>query len=301
MTRNKIALALLASAVLVGCSSPGPSPSPPLAPSSTFALPTDTPSTVTPTRRLPGFLLATLSPRPPSLSLEEQEQLVTLLASNGGCDLPCYLGIEPGQTSWGDASSLLESFNRVYRLSDQFPDGDWPIYSVSLDVLTPAGGILYSLLVTVGEGVVQRIHVYHETHDYQSFYTYWSRYSLRSMLQQLGPPDQLFVNIWPGEERAYGLLVIDEDERAAIWLEGQRQSPAIVCPQFGDGDEITNLQVSLANPTGPLGILPSSWIPYTDSAFWRPVDEVLGLDAQSFYERMLADQPACFTVVAQGP
>lgn len=305
MSKRKLALAflntLMLSALLVACSRPIASQTSAPTPSPTSAVRTDAPTAVTATRPLPGLLLATLSPRPPSLSPDEQERLIGLLANNGGCDLPCYLGMEPGRTTWADAGALLGGFNTPYRLSDQFPDGEWPVYSVSLNVRAPGGAILYSILVTVGEGVVQRIHVYHEVHDYLSFYTNWSMYSLRSILQQLGRPDQVFVDIWPGEEEAYGFLIIDEDEKTAVWLGGQRRSPEIVCPQFGDGDEITNLRISLANPTGPLETLPSSWIPPTDSEFWRPVEEVLGLDTETFYARMLADGPACFDLVAEGP
>jgi len=294
------AASILVVALLAACGSPTPAPTLSVAYTSTVAIPPTAVPTVTPTAFIPGWLQATLSPRPPVLSPEEQHRLLDLLSTNGGCDLPCFWGVTPGQTAWGDMSALLQSFNRLYENETQ--DSGWPIYTVALDVRTPTRGVLFSLQVTVGDGLVQRILTYNEAHDLPSFYSYWSRYSMRAMLQQLGPPDRVYVHVVSdeyGPSPYYSLLVIDEEDKSAIWLEGDRTRENELCPQFDDGDDVTNLRISLANPAGSIEILPSAWIQETDSEFWRPIDQVLGIDAHSFYERMLSETPACFALVAE--
>ena len=286
---------------VAACASPAPLSSPPAAHTPTPATPPTALPTVTPTPPIPGWLQATLSPRPPVLSPDEQERLLDLLSTNGGCSLPCFLGVTPGRTSWDDMVTLLQPLNEVHPGSEQFLDNGWPYYSVPLTVLTPSGGILFALHVTVGEELVQRIHLYIEANDLPSFYSYWSRYSLRSMLQQLGAPDRVYVYVVPAVygSPGYSFLVIDEDDKTAIWLTGDRAREDRLCPQFGDGDEITNLEISIANPASEMEILPSAWIPETETEFWHPIDQVLGIDAQSFYERMLSQTPACFALVSE--
>ena len=68
-------------------------PSPTIFPSSTYQPPTRTP-------------LPTLLP-------DEAEALVLdLLETNGGCQLPCWWGIMPGETTWEQASHFLTTFMR---------------------------------------------------------------------------------------------------------------------------------------------------------------------------------------------
>jgi len=40
-------------------------------------------------------------------------RMIGLLRSNS-CELPCYLGITPGQTTWEEAKSILDNLGAYY-------------------------------------------------------------------------------------------------------------------------------------------------------------------------------------------
>jgi hypothetical protein len=57
------------------------------------------------------MLTSTLFPTLPAEEMDETIQ--ALIATNGGCFLPCWWGITPGVTSWDDANHFLLQFNPV--------------------------------------------------------------------------------------------------------------------------------------------------------------------------------------------
>lgn len=66
--------------------------------------PTQNPSTQTP---VPSPTWTHL----PTLSLGEAEKAIAkLLVSNGGCELPCWWGMIPGETRWDEAEQFLNTF-----------------------------------------------------------------------------------------------------------------------------------------------------------------------------------------------
>jgi len=86
---------------LPASATPTPSLTPTLTPT-----PTST-STPTPTAT------PTLTPLP-TLPLQDAKNLVQeLFETNRGCLLPCWWGITPGQTTWGEARQFLEQFADV--------------------------------------------------------------------------------------------------------------------------------------------------------------------------------------------
>lgn len=64
-------------------------------------------SAITETANLLPSRVPTSTP-PPTLPPEDKDAKITgLLETNGGCDLPCWWGITPGLTSWGEAKEIL--------------------------------------------------------------------------------------------------------------------------------------------------------------------------------------------------
>ena len=82
-----------------------PTPPPPLP--STTPTPTEKPATFTPTSTLEPTSTETpvLIPTAPGKSVTEQ--VLWLFETNNGCQLPCWWGITPGQTTWATAASFL--------------------------------------------------------------------------------------------------------------------------------------------------------------------------------------------------
>jgi hypothetical protein len=234
------------------------------------------------------------------LSVESQEQLRELLYTNGGCDLPCFAGITPGKTNWDLAKALLSAINK-FGSGLNYIDGNLPAYSMAMEFIDPKKRTIISdISLTVGNDVVQRVNVYVETKDSgEDLNSYWSYYSIRKIINQLGIPDQIFVSINRDIEvdPRYVILILYKDKKAAFWLDGNRQKDVAICPEMESRYQIDHLRISLANPSANIDLLPPDWIPITDTEFWQPIKDVLGVSEKEFYERLLADKSACFTVV----
>jgi hypothetical protein len=63
----------------------------------------------------------TLTPAPTLTTRQAQEMVLDLLKNNAGCELPCYWGITPGETTWQDALIYLASF------SERFEGGNYDV------------------------------------------------------------------------------------------------------------------------------------------------------------------------------
>ena len=100
---------LIISFALAGCQEVSATPSP-----QPTATRTAIPATATPTmpkKIVTVTLRTTFTPSKtpaPTLSSEQiSTQISDYLQNNGGCDLPCWWGIVPGETSWETAESIL--------------------------------------------------------------------------------------------------------------------------------------------------------------------------------------------------
>ena len=100
---------LIISFALAGCQEVSATPSP-----QPTATRTAIPATATPTmpkKIVTVTLRTTFTPSKtwtPTLSSEQQmTQVSDLLTNNGGCKLPCWWGIMPGETSWANAENIL--------------------------------------------------------------------------------------------------------------------------------------------------------------------------------------------------
>lgn len=134
--------------------------------------PTETPGpTFTPTTT------ATRKPQP-TLTPKEAEALVEdLIATNGGCLLPCWWGITPGVTTWEETRSFLEPFaTSILILREN-------LYGVTIDNLHESisrGGVGATILVK--DNIVQTIST-------EVFYP------LTEVLKVYGQPDEVRVYV----------------------------------------------------------------------------------------------------------
>lgn len=146
-------------------------------------------------------LLSTRAPNPtpnlpwtplPTLDKESSSRKITeLLETNDGCQLPCFWGIVPGQTTWQDARQKLETFaseikldgsagNITYNGNDYFME----YYQVKYKVPgTTSNGNLRFL---IWDSIVTRISVDREATT--------RRYTLSELLTQYKKPSRIFVH-----------------------------------------------------------------------------------------------------------
>jgi hypothetical protein len=185
--------------------SPSLVPSATPVPSSTRS-PTDTP-TIAPT--------STWTPLPTYSAQDASKKIDELLDTNAGCNLPCWWGITPNQTSWPEALHFLnplivyvgQGSSQIYS-----KDGNQHIstnYSILFEVpeISKQGRIIFG----VQDDIVTGMSVFPPVTEY--------KYQLHELLILLGPPKQVFVNAQSSSqisELPPAVLTLDYSE-LGIW------------------------------------------------------------------------------------
>lgn len=241
-------------------------PSPSVAPSPTYTL---TPLPATP-RHAPH---PTRTPRPtppPTRTADEQRALIVdMLETNGGCELPCWWGIKPGESDW----QTVVDYYRAHRLLVlDMPHPDRPFdYSITFD-FSEKDGLVESIEVNseIFRGAVS-----------ERFAQDWHRYAPDQLLSKHGIPSQVYIHMMPPIERNapvyYTLwLVYDQVGFFIIYRGPASYEPPTMraCPRFKD---VTWIVLYLESPG--LGRL------FTESAN-PPVtlEEATGMGVETFYE-----------------
>ena len=215
----------------------------------------------------PTFEITPTPMRDLYLSAEAQERLHMLLSTNGGCDLPCFWGILPGETTFDYAEAFFSSFHAVIKIPPEYWDGSFPTYSVPLQFIDSRNRPMdLSVNITTDNEEVRRLDLYAAAKSGEDFSSSWSSYSLRSIFSQLGVPDQITINLSiQGVEYSpgYSLLIVYQKARTAIWLAGERYSENVICPDIEGYREIDYMRMSIADPESGLDIFPRDW------EYWR--------------------------------
>jgi hypothetical protein len=199
-------------------------------------------STATP--RLTRTPTPSLTPLPfPTLEPDAMHAfIVEMLATNGGCELPCWWSITPGETRWDD---MIRFFNdrSIWVGESGWLDlkyqtgwyGDRLVYDSMMEVTFRREG-------DVVQGVVVRDNPqYAPLQD--DFAASWQRYALQPVLSRLGVPSQVYLNLTIGAPCVgsgifpdYGMWVVYESQGAAIRYAGlalRDNERWLVCPVFG--------------------------------------------------------------------
>jgi hypothetical protein len=119
-----------------------------------------------------------------AMSAQDKQRLLTqVFETNGGCQLPCYWGITPGETSWESASEFLSSIGNIYG-----PGGKGVVASygpVFEDIKGDLGNMYPGFWVR--DGIVVAI----------TTSSRWVRkdfdFSLAGLLAQFGVPEEIWV------------------------------------------------------------------------------------------------------------
>lgn len=156
-----------------------------LAPSS---IPTATPT-------MEATITETLTPTPtPTLTDTELRQLaLELLENNNGCQLPCWWGITPGQTTWDTAYELIRIFDRIpHRFT---VNSEYVIY----EPVIPLPSELFEYdevghIYSVRNGIVESIEMPISRGELPEGYL--TQYALPAFLTTYGPPAEVWVSTY---------------------------------------------------------------------------------------------------------
>jgi hypothetical protein len=149
--------------------------------------PTSTPAQI----RTPTMKSTTTSTSVPTSMFSQAEAdqgLIDLLITNGGCQLPCWWGLNPGKSTWQDAWNLLSRYDsNIYVKGtpeqERFMEAYIPVPEISGKATSR-----FRTLITANKEIIQTIDV-HGVSRIPS-------YSLANFLSQYGQPDEIWISTY---------------------------------------------------------------------------------------------------------
>jgi hypothetical protein len=256
----------------------------------------------------PTLFIPTLEPTLPS----SQEQRVNELLQNGNCKLPCYLGITPGKTTLSKARAILENLGASYKGEYRRKTDGAIYYTYLLDVGGLPGGdetprpdgsimtVSHHVSLITNNDIVQIMEISAGTigpgtstaQGRTKFREYWSRYTARGVFLQLGLPTQLYIGTPDPIENGSNLWIAYEKIGVVAQIYGTGGENN-VCPEREA--KFIDLQLSLFSTATTLEtIYNDGRVPPTDRTVWLPIEEVVGISPQEFYQYVISDSSACF-------
>jgi hypothetical protein len=169
----------------------GPVPTHTVLPTSTAA-PTTTPTfVVTPT-------LIEATPAQTATTDERKNYFSEFLSNNGGCRLPCWWSITPGQTL-GDVERAIHRLGGVSGAVFPGYDPGTTVYGVGGLPLTGATNTS-DVYFEEKDGLVYAWHITSTGYQYEEFRRLWKNYSPQKIVAEYGMPDRILLWAFPSPD-----------------------------------------------------------------------------------------------------
>ena len=213
-----------------------------------------------------------LPPDPQALSLDAEDALlVDMLATNGGCELPCWWGITPGVTPWEDVQQQFLSYGKS--ISSWSWDVDkWgtghKVGFLGRHESYPFDYVVEHIIYEQ-EGIVSLIGAQGHVPGWPAdewtlsprFVQDWERYTLDQVLARFGKPTQVLLHYWSDHESFFGVGVLYEDRGILVEYMGLAQGekeedeyhfdPVVICPTRS---QLTDINIWLKSPEAELSL-----------------------------------------------
>jgi len=186
-----LGLLLVASGLLAGCISQE-STAPPIRTETQFSSPTSIP-TISPVSTLQPTQTMTLTP-PVTLEPGQVENTVkTLLQEPVDCEAPCFWGIMPGKTTFGEAQNLFLRLGLNLRFT--LAEGGKEFYGVIYDL---SKGSEITPVLTVQDNIIKNLKIgINPTEQKAGTSREWSAYSPETLIERYGTPSKVnFASDW---------------------------------------------------------------------------------------------------------
>jgi hypothetical protein len=225
-----------------------------------------------------------------------QKTLFNNLIQDKSCNLPCYLGITPGSTTFEDAETRLSDLGASVLtkwLVSSFDESLFT-YGYHFTISDHNEDITTYLYLTVKDEMLVRLETEVVGLKAPKLFHMWSRYSLVEIFKQLGMPDDILVHT--RFNTGYELLLVFKTMGVAIHLSGMGHE-GMICPQF-QLNKTTALRLLITDVQSSLGLFVDGRIsPYDSNGTWLSIEEVLKVDLEEFYYQVLSDHEICFKPV----
>jgi len=241
------------------------------------------------------------------LPAEEQEAyLLNLIETNGDCALPCFLGIQPGVSSWEDIR-LIEG--PMYFREHYLPKDDRiKLYTNSsairnFDVRFWGSGALIEHIT-----VDARIYLPNDPYEYvPAFAKAMRQYALPNFLARYGVPSRILLQALGQIEPEAGtqaevLLFYDNTGFIAQYFflnvvtQDHETSVLRTCLDYGH-TEVIRLYLQAPEDKTPLEKMVGGTNDYYFNSLLQPVEKITALSVEDFYRLFVAPtENACFEV-----
>lgn len=135
----------------------------------------------------------TFTPLPPLPTLFPylaKALVLDLVESNGGCNLPCWWGITPGESNWNENLQFLKSLGSYVTLSHSHvirnQENSKQLYSYSIEYSLPQFTYQQHTFIAVSENTVQYMAII----NWGNF----NKFFLSEVLSSLGKPEEIYIN-----------------------------------------------------------------------------------------------------------
>ncbi len=272
-------------------------------PLSSTATPTNTPQvefTSTPTNP-PVTAVPTPSPSwtpLPTLTMDDAQRMVKeLLETNAGCRLPCWWGITPGKTSWGEANHFLTP---VAQYIGTFNGETVNTYIADAQIHIPADAVSSSWEnipyltqdYLVRDGIIETIDVFN--------FDLAPNYTLPVFLKNYGQPSGVWIRTFREEERnsrPFLLEIFYPEQGILMEYSGGDLIDLGASLQNCLDDTVNSPFIYLWSPENPMTFLEAKErFLYLDAENMPepvPLQEATGTSVEDFYTAMITDGRVC--------
>jgi len=247
----------------------------------------------------------------PTLGVEQMETfIVDRLADNGGCELPCWWGVTPGETSWQTVRQhfpeqgiqVLEGGSLALR----YQSGQYRGHPTYTDLMVVN---LYQ-----DDGMIRSIEIRNDSYYLplqEQFTSLWQRYALQPVLSRHDVPTRVFFDmtigapcIGSGSFPTYDMWVIYDDQGMAIRYSGlllYDHDTWSVCPVFGQSRRIEISLWSVKDDVAPPDFAAGVYDPAGDFSVYGFLPELTTMSTQTFYETFRQTEPQACVEIPRTP
>jgi hypothetical protein len=217
---------------------------------------------------------------PTPVGQDAESKVAYLLKTNGNCQLPCWWGITPGRTSWGEVKTYLAAFAAEISQNISHPPQNeitYYYYARFLPTLDLSSELIYTEFLINQDGLIEIINTS-------------SKLSLASMLNTIGVPSQIRIRVVLIGPPPYNYtLILYYDTGMMVVYEGTTITGSVDFLKICSKDiprEFSHLWVW--DPAtiygfeeiGKFGVIP----PLTPADVFRPLNEISNMQPQSFFD-----------------
>lgn len=259
----------------------------------------------------------TLAPSPipviPTLSLDQARlEFLDLLANNGNCDLPCFWGITPGQSSFQEAIMILVPLTDISDFT-HFEKGigaidpayieDGLTIHTNISFLTGSGNQTVSRLAFIARVLKKADNGFTDVFDWPFFSEQLGYYMLPNILTEYGNPTTVMLSTMAklpstGVPGGFKILLLYPDQGILINYTMQMQVAGeniMGCPSYSHIEldlypsEQTTSFFNLLEPSGWLQIIQNTY---------KPIGEATAMSKEDFYQIFSQQTDKCILTPA---